>query len=104
MSPLRRRLFAVSAALLMVTIGFEVAVRFWPGGPGAGPDGRVINAGPDTTGSYVPSSQTVVNGTQTQGDCGSLWTDVQSSDNLYCKYREVNTAPLSPTALLPNAN
>ena len=74
----------------MVTVGFEVATRFWHDLPvGGGPLAKVITNGPDTSSSSVPSSQTLVNATQTGGDCGTLWTALQSSDDIRCSYREV---------------
>ncbi len=40
--------------------------------------------------SYLPSSQTLVNGTQTGGNCGSTWTNLELSDDIRCSYREVD--------------
>lgn len=104
MSALRVRLFACVVVVLMIAIGFSGVVQRWkptvtppkvhdPGGP----------LGPQTN-PYLPSSQTLTNATQTGGNCGTTWTNLQSSDDVRCSYREVNTAPASPTKLLPNAN
>src|SRR3972149_512157 len=42
---------------------------------------------------YVPASQTLVNATQTGGDCGSTWNNSLSSDDIRCSYQEVDRSP-----------
>ena len=65
------------------------------GGPGPGPLGGG-GGGPEGGGgssSYLPTSQTLVNATQTGGDCGSGWTYLNLSDDLRCSYQEVDRSP-----------
>ena len=59
----------------------------------------VSQTAPAATTDSHPLSQILVTGTQTLGNCGTTWTDVQNSDNVYCKYQESTV-----TRLLPNAN
>lgn len=54
---------------------------------------------PASTVNSFPISQKIVTGTQTLGNCGTTWTNVQTSDDVYCKYQESLM-----TRLLPNAN
>ena len=49
---------------------------------------------------YLPSSQTLVNGTQVGGDCGSAWTFLNSSDDLRCSYTEADKSPLDQSVVL----
>ena len=103
MTRVRVRAFAVSTVVLMVLVAFQVAVQNRPSVPTKTLDPPLGPLGPSTN-AYLPSSQTLVNGTQTQGNCGSTWTAIKDSDNAYCSYREANTAPSSPAKLLPNTN
>ncbi|HEV8594902.1 MAG TPA: DUF6531 domain-containing protein, partial [Thermoplasmata archaeon] len=88
----------------MVLVSFQALVQ--PQKPAGLPPKTNDPLGPlgPSTNPYLPSSQTLTNGTQTGGNCGSTWTDLQTSDNARCSYQEVNTAPVSPSKLLPNAN
>jgi YD repeat-containing protein len=85
----------------MLAVGLQAAV---PPREGEGDDvtpSRVVGALGPATDPYVPSSQSIVNGTQTSG---SGWTDLRDSDNVRYSYREVDRGSPSSASLLPNVN
>ncbi len=77
-----------------------------PTPPGPGPINDSGGDGPEPpgAGSYVPVSQTLLNGTQTGGDCGTTWTALNNSDDVRCSYQEANKAPANQlgVVLLPD--
>jgi len=54
-------------------------------------DVTVLNSLPSNT--YLPSSQTLTNATQTGVNCGSTWTNLGSPDDVRWSYREVDRSP-----------
>ena len=110
-------LCVVVSAVLLLTIaspllGPAAAPDFGggtPPGPGQGPiasEGSGPESGPASGGSYLPASQTLVNGTLVGGDCGSAWTFLNASDDLRCSYQEADRSPADQVGvvLLPNGD
>src|SRR6266568_2249737 len=104
MTRVRLRVLALILVALFVLMTFQGTVNFWRPQPPKAVDPPVSPPLGPSSNPYLPSSQTLVNGTQTQGNCGTTWTDVQTSDSLYCKYQEVNKAPAnqSGVGILPD--
>ncbi len=105
-SPLSRLLVTVALCALL-SIGYlssPMLVDVWAlTGEDGAPDGAPPfsgMSGENESWPYVPSSQTLVNGTETGGDCGSNWTAVRFSDDIRCNYQEVNKAPANQTGIV----
>ncbi len=94
MSSPHSRLLVTVVLCAVLSIGYLsspllVSVRALPdegGDPESAPSFSGMS-GENDSWPYVPSSQTLVNGTQTGGDCGSNWTAVRFSDDIRCNYQ-----------------
>ena len=94
------RVGAVGCVILMLLVGFQGIVQN-TSVPAIPPGPARVQSLSMTTNPYLPSSQSIFNGTQTGG---SGWTDLRDSDNVRYSYQEVDTASSSSASLLPNAN
>ncbi len=92
--------FAVVGTALVLLVGLQALMYYRPTEP-SGPEtpSRVVNGPSGPSDSFPPSSQTVVNGTQAGGDCGSTWSDLNISDDSRCSYQEANKAPANQTGI-----
>jgi RHS repeat-associated protein len=103
---MRVRVLAAAISVIMILMTWQVVVELWKPGPSEPPKelGPLTAQGPSSH-YYVPSSQTLENGTQTGGDCGSTWSALNESDDSRCSYMEANKDPANQTGvvIIPDA-